>query len=67
MARSFWETACQPNPGRFRPHSLDVPNGHPNPEASVTGFDAAHSSDLKRKLVVKQREFPEVSARFLRS
>ncbi len=22
MARSFWETACQPNPGRFRPHSL---------------------------------------------
>jgi hypothetical protein len=21
-ARSLWETACQPNPGRFRPHSL---------------------------------------------
>ncbi len=22
MAGSFWETACQPNPGRSRPHSL---------------------------------------------
>ena len=22
MARSFSETACQPNPGRSRPHSL---------------------------------------------
>ncbi len=22
MAGRFWETACQPNPGRFRPHSL---------------------------------------------
>ncbi len=22
MARSFWETACQPNPGWFSPHSL---------------------------------------------
>ncbi len=22
MAHSFWETECQPNPGRFRPHSL---------------------------------------------
>ncbi len=22
MARSFLETACQPNPGRSRPHSL---------------------------------------------
>jgi hypothetical protein len=29
MAGSFWETACQPNPGRFRPHSLPwvSPNG----------------------------------------
>ncbi len=22
MFKTFWETACQPNPGRFCPHSL---------------------------------------------
>ncbi len=26
MARSFSETACQPNPGRSRPHSLGPMN-----------------------------------------
>ncbi len=28
MRRSFWSTALQPNPGRFRPHSLPwMPGG----------------------------------------
>ncbi len=37
MARSFWETACQPNPGRFRPHSLPW-MGRTRPDA-VAGED----------------------------
>ncbi len=49
MADNFLETACQPNPGRFCPHSLPwVPEGAP-PKAQIVSKRAVKQSmvDLK--------------------
>ena len=39
-----------------------MPNGHPDPDASATGFDAAHRSELKRKADGISRSLSEVFA-----
>jgi hypothetical protein len=39
-----------------------MPNGHPDPDASVTGFDNSHRSDLKRKAEGISRSLSEVFA-----
>ena len=39
-----------------------MPNGHPDPDVSATGYDAAHCSDLKRKAEGIARSLSEVFA-----
>ena len=39
-----------------------MPNGHPDPDVSATGYDAAHRSDLKRKAEGIARSLSEVFA-----
>ncbi len=39
-----------------------MPNGHPDPDSSATGFDAAHRSELKRKAEGISRSLSEVFA-----
>ena len=54
--------------GENRAHTLRefdrhyMPNGHPDPEVSATGYDAAHRSDLKRKAHGISRSLSEVFA-----
>ena len=44
----------------FNRHYL--PNGHPDPDVSATGYDAAHRSDLKRKAGGIAKSLSEVIA-----
>jgi hypothetical protein len=39
-----------------------MPNGHPDPDSSATGFDAAHRAELKRKAEGIFRSLSEVFA-----
>jgi hypothetical protein len=39
-----------------------MPSGHPDPDASATGFDAAHRSELKRTADGISRSISEVFA-----